>query len=802
MNPRFLLLKPLASLGLTTLMMGALQAGTPRVGSAYPSGVTRGSEIEVGFNGSNLHDARTILFNEPGFEVTWVETTATKFTAKIKAPANARIGEHLYRVITDSGVADLRPFYVLPFPLVEEMPAKDKAAQGVNATQPISLGTTVYGRTPNEDQDHYEVELKKGQRLSVEVIGFQLQTQNPYDPHVTIRRPDGEVLALVDDTPFARTNPVTSVIAPEDGKYRITIKETTNSGVGECHYLMSIGTFPRPVATFPRGGQPDKDQKFALNGDASGPREKTVKLPAKNDSLLGIIDEDGQPAPSPINVRVIDIPNVLEAEPNNTIADVSGEPAALPAAFNGIITDRTDVDHFKFASKKGEVFDIRVFARALRSGADTIISVLTEKGVTLGSNDDANGPDSYLRWTAPSDGNFFLAVRDQQSRSGPTFGYRAEITKVQPKVTVALPEMTINSSQDRRAIVVPRGNRYASMVRIKRSDWAGGMAIEPQGLPKGVKASFGPIDKSTDTIAMVFEAAPDAPLAANRFGFNFTPQDKEGPAFLSAVEHKVDVAENGNQRAYYTVVEDAIAAAVTEELPVSIELVQPKAPLMRNGQMQLKVKVNRKEGFDKPFDLNFIYSPNGIGTAGVQKVEEKATEGAVTISANANAAVQKWKVCVVGNADFGKGNTFFSTQLIDLEIVEPIIEGTLERASLDQNGETEIKAKIDVKTPFEGKAKLQLVSLPPDVTGEEREISAGDKEVTFKIKAGATAPAGLHKQVGIQFSATKDGEPFNTVFASGGIVRIDKASAPTPAAKSTTSDAAPAKPATAATTSK
>ncbi|NCW86743.1 MAG: hypothetical protein EBV69_11895 [Oxalobacteraceae bacterium] len=80
MNPRFPLRKSLASLALTILTASALQAGTPRVGSAYPSGVTRGSEIEINFTGSNLQDARTVLFNEPGFEVTWVETAANKFT--------------------------------------------------------------------------------------------------------------------------------------------------------------------------------------------------------------------------------------------------------------------------------------------------------------------------------------------------------------------------------------------------------------------------------------------------------------------------------------------------------------------------------------------------------------------------------------------------------------------------------------------------------------------------------------------------------------------------------------------------
>ena len=96
-------------------------AGTPRIGSCYPAVAQRGTEQEVIFSGSNLSDARTVLFDSPGFEVTKVKTETNRFTVKIRVPADADLGEHTCRVITDSGVADVRVFLVSPFPVVEEL---------------------------------------------------------------------------------------------------------------------------------------------------------------------------------------------------------------------------------------------------------------------------------------------------------------------------------------------------------------------------------------------------------------------------------------------------------------------------------------------------------------------------------------------------------------------------------------------------------------------------------------------------------------------------------------------------------
>jgi hypothetical protein len=116
----------------------------------------------------------------------------------------------------------MRVFYVTPFPMVAEADSKVKP----KPPQRVELNTTVYGHTPDDTRVTYEVDLKKGQRLSVEVIGVRLHTQAVYDPYLSIAKADGTTIAAVDDTGFTRQDPVASILAPEDGKYLITVRDT------------------------------------------------------------------------------------------------------------------------------------------------------------------------------------------------------------------------------------------------------------------------------------------------------------------------------------------------------------------------------------------------------------------------------------------------------------------------------------------------------------------------------------------------------------------------------------------------
>ncbi len=837
-------------------------AGSPRVSSAYPSVGQRGTEVEVAFFGSGLSDARTILFDAPGFDVTTVKAEAARYTAKIRIPSDALLGEHRLRVITNSGVSDLRAFFVSPYPILEESFPTDpsraaaKAAEAkaaaaaakaaaeaaakanpaapapavaavpaapVDGPQEIALNTTVYGHTQGEDLDQFVVQLEKGKRLSVDVVGMQLQTQNPYDPEVIVRKPDGSVFKSVAGTSFGRGNPVFSAIVPEDGKYTVTIHDSTRAGAGACHYFMHIGDFPRPLIAYPAGGPVSKQTQFTLLGDPLGPIQTTAS-PGIRDNSIGSVFPSTL-TPSPLVVRVADMPNVLESKEQTASPADAKQVSTIPAAFNGIISKPKENDYFRFAAKKGQVYEVTAFARSLRSPLDSVIEILDAKGARLTLNDDAGKLDSYLRWTAPADGEFLLGVRDQMNRGGDLFVYRVEIKTPEPTVKAWLPEVILNSSQERRAVVVPRGNRYATMVRIKREDWAGAIDLEALNLPNDVTATVGYVDKTIDTAVIVFEAKPDAALDQKLFTISGKPVVLPAPAPVAngsvntspaapapaalpppnpkvVIEHLINICENGNQPPYYTVSEHLLPIAVVNPLNAEIEVEQPKAPAIRGCQFGLKVKVKRSGEFKGPVNVALLYAPNGLGTSGTVKIPENSDEITVPVSVSPTAPLNKWPLCVIANADFGSGTTWFSSKVFEFEVVESPLAGSLVRTSLSQGAEGSMKLNLEQKTDFEGKVKIELLGLPNGVSAEPQEADSTTKQVTFALKAKPDAALGMQKQVTAQFTLQKNGVSISANCAAGGILRVDRGevvAAAKPASPTVpTTPAAPAPPAPAA----
>ncbi|MEI9898375.1 MAG: hypothetical protein WDN28_32085 [Chthoniobacter sp.] len=71
---------------------------------------------------------------------------------------------------------------------------------------------------------------------------------------LAITKADGTPVIEVDDTGFSRQDPVASILAPDDGKYIISVRDTTNAGPGQCHYIMNIAPSRAPVAVYPAGG--------------------------------------------------------------------------------------------------------------------------------------------------------------------------------------------------------------------------------------------------------------------------------------------------------------------------------------------------------------------------------------------------------------------------------------------------------------------------------------------------------------------------------------------------------------------
>jgi hypothetical protein len=749
------------------MSVGIARAASPGLGSITPRGGQRGTTLVLSFNGTRLSDAKEVLFYESGFEVTKLGVANDGLVkATVKIAADCRLGEHAMRVRTASGMSELRTFWVGALPNIDEKePNSDFASP-----QKIPLNVTVNGVIDNEDVDYFIFEAKKGQRVTAEIEGLRL-ANSLLDPYVAIMDMKRFELASSDDTPLLGQDAVASVVIPEHGKYVVQVRDSAYGGNGGCFYRLHVGTFPRPLALLPAGGKLGEEVEVRFIGDPAGEIKRKVKLPAAYQEKFGLFAQDaGGISPSHNPFRLSEFGNVIEVEPNHTHPTATVVPE-LPMALNGIVSKEGEVDYFRFKAKKGQTFDVHCWARRLGSPLDSVMTISYFNGGAIASNDDAFGPDSFIRFTAPQDGEYVISITDHLGKGGPTYFYRVEFTPVKPRLTLSIPKVALYS-QERQTIVVPRGNRYATLVQAARADFGGEILVGAENLPKGLKLTTENMMSYLDVVPVLFEADANAPVAgglAKIVGRHADPKASISGGFLQTAE--LVIGQPG-QSVYWKVDVDRAAVAVAEEAPFKISIVEPKVPLVHNGSMNLKIVAERKAGFTAPITVQMLYNPPGVGSASSATIPAGQNETYLPMNANGGAPARKWKIVVQGVATVGNGPVWVSSQLASLEIAAPFFGFAMERAAGEQGKSTEMFCKIQHTRPFSGKAKVRLLGLPAKVTAPDLELSKDSKEIAFKVAIDKTSPPGQHNNIFCQVVVVENGEPI--VHNVGGTqLRID-----------------------------
>ena len=735
-----------------------------------------------------MRDAQAIMYFYPGMETLSLEPVKDdQVKVKLKIAADCRLGEHAMRVRTATGLSELRTFYVGNLPMLEEK----EPNSSFDTPQPVALNHTINGIIQNEDVDYFVVECKKGQRLSVEVEGMRLG-RTVFDPYLAILNTKRFELVTADDTTLVWQDSVASLLVPEDGQYIIMLRETSYGGSGACDYRMHIGNFPRPTAVYPAGGKLGDQVEVNFLGDVKGTINQKIQLPSQPDSLFGLLPQDADGvAPSPHSFRLSNVGNVLEVEPNND--QKTATSAELPLAFNGIISEPGDVDSFRFAAKKGQVFEVNCYARLLRSSLDPVMTVSRMGAGAVASNDDnGRNPDSYFRFTAPEDREYVLTVTDHLGRGGPDFVYRVEFTPVEASLAMNFPEVA-RYSQIRQTVVIPKGNRYAAMVNIRRTNFGGDLVLNAEGLPPGVTLHADQVPAGLSQFPVVFEAAADAPVSGKLANLTAHHVEKEKNIFGGMEQSIPLIFGNPGQSIYWTHTVNKMATAVAEEAPFKIDLVPPKAPLVHNGALQLKVVAQRKEGFKGPIKVMMLFNPPGVSSVPAITIAPDQTEGFYPLNANANAEMRTWKIVLLGESDVN-GPMWASTALTDLVVGESLLKAEVGRAAVEQGQPTTVTCKLEQLTPFEGKATLKLLGLPAKVTTQDLEITKDSTEVTFQVTTDVASPNGNHKNIVCQLVLDMNGE---SVVQTAGVteLRIDKPLPPKPDAKPAPKPVAQATPA-------
>jgi hypothetical protein len=708
-----------------------LQAASPRLNIISPRGIQRGGEHELTFSGSDLADAKGVFFYDSGFEVLEVTGDGANAKVKVRVAADCRLGEHVAQVRTATGISDYRTLYVEDLPVVSEVePNSDFAAP-----QPIALQHVINGDISNEDVDYYAIEATKGQRISVEIVAMRLSSAM-FDPYVAILDEKRFELATNDDSALALQDGFASIIAPEDGKYFIEVRESAYSAGST--YRLHVGTFPRPKVLFPAGGKLGEEVEIRFLGLPSGELVNKVMLPPQPVTDFGVFAQDeGGVSPTSNAFRLFEHGNAFEVEPNNELAQ--GTPVELPLAFNGIIESTGDVDCFKFAAKKGAVYEVECYARRIRSGLDPVLNIYYADGRHIAGNDDSRGPDSYFRFTVPEDAEYVIRVNDHLGGGGPEMVYRVEFQSVAPALTLGIPRNE-RYGQFRQQVYVPKGNRFGALITANRVNFGGELQLLGENLPPGITMHCDPMPANQNTMPVVFEATADAELNGALVDFlakHTDPNQNIRGGFTNRADYLV--AEPG-QSLYRWKDVDRLPIAVVDQVPYHLEIVQPKVPLVRDGTMDLKIVATKKEGWDEEIDVQLPYRPPGVGAAPSVKIPKGQSEVIYQINASGDAEIKSWKVFALGSSQ----GLWASSMLTPLDIADAYVRFELQRAACEQGQKTLMLCKLNHTTPFEGEAKAELVGIPPKVAIGPMSFNKDTQELTFEITTEADSPVGKH----------------------------------------------------------
>lgn len=791
--------------------------GNPSVTSHWPRGAQRGTTVEVEFTGTRLGDPRSVVcLTTPAITCAKVTAlpasanppprpgnppTSTAVATLLIAP-DCPSGQHVIRLLTSSGVADLATFWIGSLPEVVEQEHANNSKTDLNGTreqaETIPLDRTVNGTLNGMEPDTFRIELKQGQLFTAELEATRLRStprEDGFQPGLEISDASGKILASGSDHPLFLTDPFLTLAAPADGPLFVTIRpvlppENTSRRIP---YRLHLGSFQRPDGVYPAGGNPGTILAAQLQGLPDGQNPGvTIPLPPSGPDFPW---QASPGTPSPNQLRILAGPNVLETEPNETPEQATSVPAGpSPFACNGRLATAGDTDQFRFTAKKDQLLQFRAFAQALGSPLDLKLDITrasdsskTERADD--SNDEQLGLfdsgtvreklDPVLLFTAPADGEYLLAVSESQGSTAPQNIYRIEATAADSGFISTLQPLDRNTRLLRNAVSIARGNRVNATFSARPlpgTTPAGEYILTATGLPPGVTLLSEPFTLPAARIPVLFEATTDAAPAIAPVTIGIQSRDGK-TTYPDTLRHTIPLAQLGNDATQFVTV-DRLAVAVCDPAPFKLTVAGAHGPLMKNGELELEVSLERAPGFDEPLDILLETPPRGIiGAQGVTLTGDQKTIG-FRLAADTNATPGQYPVILTarnksGDNRTGAGKIHTASNLVPVEIADPYLKIKFARARIERGMETTVTATLERLRDLPGKATATLIRLPRGVTHKGEPVAVGpDNTLTFTLSSTQDALVGTYQGMACEISVESNGGQLRQIAGSGPI-RVD-----------------------------
>ncbi len=441
----------------------------------------------------------------------WVQNPACASIAnlvlvEVTVAPDAPAGPRELRLGTSRGVSNPLPFVVGQLaentrkPMVtatlqvlgkEALALRKRPAEEVEDR--IALPCTVNGQIASGEVNRYRFEASKGQRLVISTLARQLipyiadAVPGWFQPVLTLHDAQGREVAFADDYRF-KPDPVILYEVPHDGEYVFAIRDSIYRGREDFVYRITVGELPFVTSLFPLGGQvgaamtPGMEGLNLRDADLAGPpveaRPGLYQLAASRTGF----------ASNRVPFILDTLPDEFDREPNNAAA--TAQPVTLPVIVNGRIDRRDDWDVYQFTGHAKEQFVAEVQARRLDSPLDSVLKLTDAAGRLLAFSDDhedltaglnTHHADSYLTFTLPADGTYFLHLGDTARQGGAEYGYRLRLSGPRPDF-----ELRVVPSSVALAL---RSSAAVTVFAVRREGFTGPIRLALQDPPAGFSAA-------------------------------------------------------------------------------------------------------------------------------------------------------------------------------------------------------------------------------------------------------------------------------------------------------------------------
>ena len=723
----------------------------PQVTTVSPFGARKGTPTELTFRGSNLGGGARLLapfsFQTVAPAPSGSDDKAWKTTLTVD-PATA-IGVYPVRLQTDEGLSAPFLLAVGQLPQVQEVEENST----FETAQVFQAPAVVEGQAAGNDVDFFRFKGKKGETILVDAQCARIGSG--VDPTIRLTTGARAYVGSADDTPGLLTDARLFATLPEDGDYVVEISDSRYQGGAKPVYRLVIGALPAPEEVFPIGGRGGETLGLEFRGGTLGvgplfAGANLKAIPGLDSGPLRLTSAMLGREGSVFEVESLSVLSVGTAPEVREPAEANGVAprVAAPVFLNGRIDPPGDEDRFTLAVTPGQKLRIEVEASEHGSALDGVLQILDGKGAVLATADDTTvpapgkpvnpantivSPDPVLDFTVPAgQTEVTLALRDLEQRGGLGYAYRISVEPVIAGFDISLNDAEVN---------VPKGGTSAVAVTVVRKGYNGPIALKILDPPAGLTVRPGTIAEGQLVGAFSVSAAPDAGFPAASLQVVGEAQGPTGPisrvatkalVFASqanlptnrAVQYGLPVAPATNAQIALDANADPIEIAHGQTVPVTIKAVRGKD----------------KEG-EGTLALTAAPLPPGL-TAAPAKLDDKAAEVAVNLSAAPEAALGKVSMVLVGKGTIGKRPTTIAAPALTLEVVRPAaVELAVPALEVKAGGSGTLKGKVVRRGGFREAVVVKVTGLPAGLKCDPVTVAADASEFSLAISAEEKAAA-------------------------------------------------------------